>query len=204
MKLKSSIAVLAAGAIASSGAVCAIREVSADQTALPQKVQTTTSAKIKQAEADEQKAQFICSEGYDPRSKQRVPTTFAWAQRGKIAIVRWKYKWFENSKYKPQQRCEEVSSRFQTAYNNLSLQYLTNGTQNNQPVICTARQTGGACDTTLLTLRPEDDSLEILTQLSDVLKGRGGPPVEHSSGKKQVYYRIDIEKFLQTAPLEEQ
>ena len=203
MKLKPFFAVVVTAAIASFGTACNASEVNANQTASPQKLQTITSAKIKQAEADEQ-VKFICSEGYDPQRKQRVPTTFAWSQRGKIAIVRWKYSWFENSDYTLQQRCQEVSSRFQTAYNNSSLQYLTNGTQNNQPVICTARQNSGACDTTLLTLRPSDDSLKILSQLKDVLRGRGGGVLEHSSGKKQIYYRIDIKKFLQTAPLEEQ
>lgn len=147
---------------------------------------------------------FICASGFDKRSNQRLPTTYAWTQRGKIAIMRWKYPWFKNSEYTPQRRCEEVSSRFQTAYDNQTLDFITNGTENNQEVICTARQYRGACADTLLTLRPNDDSLEILTDLKDQLKGRGKEPIIHKSGKKQVYYEINFQKFLQTAPVEEE
>lgn len=209
MKLKSFLAVVTTGAIASFVTACTFTsEVSNSQTDSLQKVQTATStgtepAGTEPAEANEQEVQFICSEGYDPKSNERVPTTFAWTQRGKTVIVRWKYKWFNNSDYTTQRRCQEVSSRIQTAYNNDRLQYLANGTQNNQSVICTARQKGSACDTTLLTLRPNDDSLEVLSQLNDIFRGKGGAPIEHSSGKHQVYYKIDIEKFLQTAPIEE-
>lgn len=146
---------------------------------------------------------FICASGFDQKSNQRFPTTYAWTQRGKIPVVRWKYKWFESSEYTPQRRCQEVSSRFQTAYDNQSLNYITNGTQNNQKVICTASQQGGACADTLLTLRPDDDSLAILTAFKDQLRGQGGDPPDHSSGKGQVYYKINFQRFLQTAPVEE-
>ena len=99
---------------------------------------------------------------------------------------------------------QDVSARFQTAYNNGSLKFITNSRINSQPVICTARNNGGACNTTLLTLRPDDDPLVVLTSLNDALRGRGSSPFEHSSGSKQVYYRIDINKFLQTAFVEEE
>jgi hypothetical protein len=82
--------------------------------------------------------QFICSEGYDRVSTRRYPTTYAWTQRGKIAIVRWKTEQFPG--YLPQKRCEEVSPRFQEAYENGTLSFITNGTMNRQPVICTTRQ----------------------------------------------------------------
>lgn len=59
--------------------------------------------------------------------------------------------------------------------------------------------------TTLLTLRPEDDPIEIATELSESLRGRGGnSPIRHSGGERKVYYEIDIEQFLQTAPVEKE
>jgi hypothetical protein len=82
--------------------------------------------------------QFICSEGFDRVSTRRLPTTYAWTQRGKIAIVRWKTEQFPG--YPPQRRCHEVSPRFQEAYENGTLQFITNGMMNRQPVICTTRQ----------------------------------------------------------------
>ena len=159
-----------------------------------------TTSIINQAKASEQ-VRFICASGFDQRARQRFPTTYAWTQRGKIAVVRWKYDWFSNSDYNPQRRCQEVSSRFQAAYDNQSINYITNGIHNSQRVICTSSEKGGTCDTTLLTLRPNDDSLEILTQLKQTLKGQGTGPIEHSS-KRQTYYKIDMDKFLQTAPVE--
>lgn len=158
---------------------------------------------ISQAQTNDE-VRFICASGFDQNSNQRFHTTYAWTQRGKSPVVRWKYKWFNSSEYTPERRCQEVSSRFQTAYDNQSINYITNGTQNNQEVICTARQERGTCADLLLTLRPGDDSLEILTAFKDQLKGRGGTIVEHSSGKKQVYYKINFKKFLQTAPVEEE
>lgn len=155
---------------------------------------------VSQAKADD--VRFICASGFDQQTNQRFPTTYAWTPRGKIAVVRWKYQWFNNQNLSPEQRCQEVSSRFQTAYNNQSLGYITNGKVNGQGVICTARGKGGTCDITLLTLRPQDDALVILTDLKDILRGRGTGPLQHTAGKRQVYYRIDMATFLQTAPVE--
>lgn len=162
-----------------------------------------TTYMVSQAKASDE-VRFICASGFDKQANQRFPTTYAWASRGKIAVVRWKYSWFNNQNLTPARRCQEVSSRFQTAYNNQSLDYITNGTVNGQAVICTAREKNGACDITLLTLRPQDDPLQILVELKEILRGRGTGPIPHNSKKPQVYYKIDIEKFLQTAPVEKE
>jgi hypothetical protein len=156
---------------------------------------------INQAKADDP-VRFICASGYDQLTEKRFPTTYAWTPRGKIAIIRWKYSWFNNKTVTPQQRCQQVSFRFQTAYNNQSLAYITNSRLNGQNVICTTRNYKGTCETTLLTLRPEDDPLQILDDLKDILRGRATEPIEHSSQQPPVYYQIDINKFLQTAPVE--
>ncbi|MEH2242270.1 COP23 domain-containing protein [Nostoc sp.] len=158
---------------------------------------------VSQAKADDE-VRFICASGYDQATNLRFPTTYAWTERGKIAIVRWKYGWFNNQSVTPEQRCEQVSSRFQTAYNNKSLAYIANGIINNQAVICTAKKEDAACDTTLLTLRPQDDPLQILDDLKEILRGRATKPIEHSSKQQPVYYKIDIKKFLQTAPVEKE
>ena len=145
---------------------------------------------------------FVCAKIYAPETKQRNPTTVAWAPRGKIAIVDWTIESFPN--YPPQQRCNEVSPRFHQAYHNDTLGLITNGKMNNQPVICTAKEPGGACETLLMTLRPEDNSLQILNHFRRLFKGEQVGPVKHNAGTPQIYYRIDIEKFLQIAPVEEE
>ncbi|PSB26670.1 COP23 domain-containing protein [Chlorogloea sp. CCALA 695] len=181
MKIKSIIALLAGCAFTTFGVTAMVNQVQGSED-----------------------VRFICATGFDKRTNKRYPTTYAWTGGQKRTIIRWKYKWFNSPANTPQKRCQDISARLQTAYNNGSLKFITNSRINNQPVICTARNNGGACNTTLLTLRPDDDPLVVLTSLKDALRGRGSSPLEHSSGDKQVYYQIDIDKFLQTAPIEEE
>jgi hypothetical protein len=148
----------------------------------------------------QQDVQFICSESYDRSSGQRFPTTFAWTQRGKIAVIRWKNPW---GNITPKERCEQVSPRFGQAYNNGNLKFITNSSVNGQPVICTTTQYGGSCQTMLMTLRSGDNSFKILNELKDILGGRGTGPVVHSSGAAQAYYQVDMDNFLRTAPVEQ-
>lgn len=174
-----------------------------------QKSEATNSNQVKEASNTEarqgSKVKFICADGYDQQTDSRLPTTYAWTERGKIAVIRWSTDFFERAGFSPQKRCELVSPRFQKAYNNETLSYLTNGTLNGEPVICTAKEKGGDCANLLLTLRPQDNSLTILEELSDVLRGRSTGPIRHRSGlPPQVYYQIDMEQFLRNAPVEEE
>lgn len=145
--------------------------------------------------------QFICSTSYDPETKQQVPTTYAWLPQEKIPIVRWTSTIGSKEEWTPQKRCDEVSSRFQEAHDNGSLKYVTYGTINNQTVICTARSLGEDCDTLILTLRSQDNPEETLEQLSNVLLGYVGSPLEQSSDdpvkvhNDRIYIEFDIESF---------
>lgn len=146
---------------------------------------------------------FICRPGHDQQSNQEQYTTYAWTSKGKQAVVRWVKDWNNNSTWTPQKRCEVVSSKFQEAYDNGSLKYIANGWQNNQPVICTARQTGGNCVTTLMTLRPEDDPIQMTKKIVEKLNGRGGVIRHSAEGQPQQYFEIDFDKFLKVAPVED-
>lgn len=148
---------------------------------------------------------FICAAGYDRDTDKRYPTTYAWTPRGKVAIVRWKFPWFESTEWTNETRCEAVSPRFQQAYNEGSMLYFTYAKQNDRPVICTAYEKGGDCATMLFTLRPQDDPIETIADLTDILNGRATGPLQHSSGEKKVYFEItNIGKFLETAPVEKE
>lgn len=148
--------------------------------------------------------EFICADGYDQQTGERLPTTYAWTERGKIAVVRWSTEFFADEGFSPQKRCEEVSPRFDEAYHNGTLSYLTNGEMNDQSVICTAQESGGSCADLLITLRPKDNPLALIEELANVLQGRSTGPIRHSSeGAPQVYYQVDMDKFLRTAPVEE-
>lgn len=142
-----------------------------------------------------ERTQFICGRG------QNFPTTFVRNRSGKRPLIVWKFKWANNGVSR-EQRCQQVSARFQSAYNNGSLNFIANSRINGQRVICTAYRRGGACDVVLLTLRQSDDAIEILTGLKEALKGRGTQPLLHSSGERQIYYAIDIDKLIETIPVE--
>ncbi|KOP24376.1 hypothetical protein AMR41_21560 [Hapalosiphon sp. MRB220] len=143
---------------------------------------------------------FICNQSYELQSDRRFPTTFAWTSGGKRAVIRWVKSLGGHS---PQNRCQDVSPRFQQAYDNGTLNLITNGKVKGQPVICTAKEYGAACETVLMTLRPEENSLKILNNLKDIFEGsRQVGPIKHSSGIPQIYYQIDIEEFLRNAPVE--
>ncbi|MDJ0578703.1 COP23 domain-containing protein [Crocosphaera sp.] len=155
------------------------------------------------AQNSNRRVEFICRQGYDKQSEQEQYTTYAWTSKGKQAVVRWVKDWHNNSEWTPQKRCEAVSSRFQEAYDNGSIKYIANGWENNQPVICTARERGGDCVTTLITLRPEDDPIEMTTKVVEKLNGRGGMIRHSATGQSQQYYEIDFDRFLRLAPVED-
>lgn len=153
------------------------------------------------AESD---VKFICGKSHDRQTDnkdKRLPTTFAWTSRGKTAIVRWEKNF---GKYSPQERCQSVAPRFQEAYDNGTLQMITNGKVNGQPVICAVREYGDSCQTVLMTLRKKDNPIQMLNDLKDTLNGRGVGPVKNSSGTPQIYYQVNMDEFLRNAPVEKE
>lgn len=146
-------------------------------------------------QAQEKKVSFTCEKIQAQDRQEMIPTTVALTARGTVPIIGWKTNAFGN--YPPQKRCEEVSKRFQEAYDNGSLNYITNGTINKQTVICTALKDKGECHTLLMTLLPQDDSVAIVMDLGDVLNGRQ-EPLEHTSNTPRLYYKINIERLMET------
>ena len=148
----------------------------------------------------EEGVKFFCGSSYEEQTNKREFTTFILKGKGKIRFIQW----VKNlGNFPPEKRCKEVSERFQTAYNNGTLGLITNGKMNGKSVICTAKNPGGKCHTLLMTLREKDDSLTILNELKDLfVYSRTVGPIKHSSGKPQIYYQIDLNKFLQNAPVE--
>lgn len=146
--------------------------------------------------------QFTCGQNYDRDSQQYIFTTFAWNSEHKKPIISWNNETFSNAGFDPQKRCEAVSPRFQEAYANRTLKFLTHGTMNGQSVICSSSQVGGECQTLLLTLLPEDDPLQTLEQLSDIFLGYASSPLQQSSEDPiqevgdRIYVEVDIEEFL--------
>lgn len=146
--------------------------------------------------------QFACGQSFNSQSKQYVFTTFAWNSRNKKPIITWNKETLSDSGFDPQTRCEAVSPRFQEAYTNQTLEFLTYGTMNGQSVICTSSQVGGECQTLLLTLLPQDDPLEVLELLSNIFLGYASSPLQQSSEDSihevdnRIYVEVNIEEFL--------
>ena len=154
-----------------------------------------------QVKAQQQSVKFICSTSYDEQNNRNIPTTYAWTQGGKVKIILWDSKAFVESGWTPQKRCEEVSPRFQKAYDNGNLQFFSNGFMNKQRVICTTKKTQtDKCEQLILTLKSDDDSLAIVRQFSDIFSGQQAGPLRHST--KQGWFKVDIDTFLRNAPKE--
>ena len=146
--------------------------------------------------------QFACGQSFDRDSQQYIFTTFAWNNKNKKPIITWNKENFSDAGFDPQKRCETVSPKFQEAYANQTLNFLTHGTMNGQSVICTSDRVGGECQTLLLTLLPENDPLQTLEQLSDIFLGYASSPLQQSSEESiqevgdRIYVKVDVEEFL--------
>ena len=144
--------------------------------------------------------QFFCTEGYDPDLKQYIPTTFAQRlQDRKTAIIRWRSDWFKRTGWDQEARCQEVALRFQEAYQEGMLEYLTHGRMNHQSVICATRNYGGSCQKLILTLKPQDNPIQVLNLLNSTFNGAAGTVINQSTGESQVYIHFDVQEFVNRA-----
>ncbi|WP_248277764.1 COP23 domain-containing protein [Brasilonema sp. UFV-L1] len=99
-----------------------------------------------------------------------VPTTFVRTQDGKnLPVIRWVSDYFSGTGLTPQQRCQQVSRRFQRSYDHDTLKHIKPGMLKGQPVVCAVAEKNAACtDTTLLfTLKPGSDPDATARQLFD-------------------------------------
>lgn len=137
---------------------------------------------------------FFCGQ-----DSQGTYTTYAETPRGQQAFIRWKSEYFTTSGWTPEARCQEVSPKFQQAADNNQLNYITNDTQNNLPVVCAAIDETERCGLMLFTLRPEDDPKTIREMLRELGRGSAMGPIPQS-GSFKVY--VPLSDILQNAPIE--
>ncbi|WP_246162666.1 MULTISPECIES: COP23 domain-containing protein [Brasilonema] len=129
-----------------------------------------------------------------------VPTTFVRTQDGKdLPVIRWFSKYFSGTGLTPEQRCLEVSRRFQRSYDNGTLRYIKPGTLKGQPVVCAVAEKSAACtDTTLLfTLKRDSDADATARQLFDRRALAAGKTVNQNGGdRSNDPVNIDVEAYL--------
>ncbi len=71
-------------------------------------------------------------------------------------------------------------------------------------IICTSDSPNGSCADLLMTLGSKDDSVKWVDYFQNLFSGRSIDGVGvHSGGEEKQSIQFDIEKFLETAPVEE-
>ncbi len=122
-------------------------------------------------------------------------TTFARNHNNrKIPVIRWVKTLGE---FTPEVRCREVSNRFQKAYSEGILNYLTTGIIKGQSVVCAASQQGGPCEQILFTLKSPKDASSVVQHLTGLgYRARG--PINQGDGSPQIY--IDMNLLMKGNP----
>lgn len=130
--------------------------------------------------------QFSCSNDQDG-----TPTTFVQTPKGSFPVIRWVSDYFTANGYDPATRCRQVSDKFQQYADNGTLNYITTGIVNQQPVVCVSSTKGGACQGVLFTLKSDESASRTIQQLFDIRAGASGPLYE--SGDR-IYF--DMNQYL--------
>ena len=78
---------------------------------------------------DNEEGRFFCG------THEGKPATFLRSPGGNILLFFWSSQYLSISGFTPQKRCVEVSRRFQIAYENETLKYITTGVINNLSVL---------------------------------------------------------------------
>ncbi|KAB8330989.1 hypothetical protein SD80_025810 [Scytonema tolypothrichoides VB-61278] len=134
-----------------------------------------------------------------------VPTTFVRTQDGKnLPMIRWVSDIFRGTKLTPQHRCQEVSRRFQSNYDNGTLRYIKAGMLNGQAVVCATTQKDAACSdkNLLFTLGRGSDPDATVRKLFDRRALAAGKAVNQVGGgdNSNEPVNIDVEAYLYFAP----
>lgn len=132
---------------------------------------------------------FYCGQSFDRTTNKMLPTTFAATSKRKdpVAVITWKIGF---AGYSPQNRCNLVSAKFQTAWTGGKLNYLRSGTSaaTGQGIICGVANPDRACDDSslLFTLKNAKQAQYIIASIGQIRRGANSQPLEQSSGGEVV------------------
>ena len=142
----------------------------------------------KQSASAQEATRFTCE------NHQGIPITVAKTPTKDVPIIRWVSDHFAGAGYTPEKRCQEVSLRFQSYYDQGLIRFMTTGRMNSQSVVCVTSQEQGPCQGLLFTLKPESNPNKTLLELMAVRVSNSGA-LNETTGR--VY--IDFEGYLQEA-----
>jgi Circadian oscillating protein COP23 len=119
------------------------------------------------------------------------------ATQGEVPLIIWAYPGF-GSEFTPEKRCQIVSQRFQSYYEEGTLDYVTAERIRGYDTVCVARSQGGRCEGRILfTLPPgrnANDAIEQIFNFSGPYRNNCGVS-QASRNNGKVY--IDIRSFIQ-------
>jgi Circadian oscillating protein COP23 len=135
--------------------------------------------------------QFSCGQVSDPSSRTVLPATIvksAEDQEGKAIIV-WKSESF--IKFSPQKRCEIVTPKIQTAFQEGRVYIGAGIDANGYGIICGVADPQEKCTSQnmLFTLKSYQSADETIQRIVNLFRGVSSDPSYQSSGKKRVNMR---------------
>ncbi|MFY7934251.1 MAG: COP23 domain-containing protein [Microcystis aeruginosa] len=132
-----------------------------------------------------------------------VPTTYVKVgSNERKPVIRWVSRYSSGSGYTPQQRCQEVTRRFNTLYTRPGgIDIITTGYLNGLPVIYSpsdGRERANSSNL-LFTLKRGENATQKIAQLFDIREGASSSPLFESSSDSAT---VHFNKFLENAPVE--
>ncbi len=153
------------------------------------------------ASLSQETLEFKCAKVYEIDAREKIPTTVIWIPEEKknVPMIFWKSENITN--WSPDARCDTVSPKFDQAFREGRLNYITTGEVNNYNVVCAIAKEGQICNSKnqLFTINPTQNPEAVLTQMAGFFKGN--LIALYQSGGK-TYIKIDLEKVAQQQGVE--
>ena len=147
----------------------------------------------------QQGPEFLCdNSGANPTTMVRSP------QHGDVTMIEWQSDHFSNSGFSPKNRCQKVSTRFQTAYKQGNLKFFTTGLVNRHPVVCAVATKSSPCnnDNMLYTLKPGSDPRQTLKQILGIRSGASQNALNETDNRAYVEFEALVEANAQETELD--
>lgn len=143
---------------------------------------------------------FYCGKIPDKDSGKNIPATMAYVpqRQANVPIIAWTSQHL--AAWNPQRRCEAVSPKFQTFYEDGRLNYLSNGENAGYPIICALLDKQEQCsgENQLFQVRPGSNPEDVVLGLKEILDGKADGETIYQSSDKRVY--ISVSELLENAP----
>ena len=199
MDMKASIAVTATTTIVSCLTIPIFNQPSWAQTTFQSTDEVYPQSTVTPTEKRDG-VSFYCGEISDKETGAKIPATLAYVpqRRANVPIIAWKSQHLAT--WNPQRRCDVVSQKFQTFYEDGRLEYLSNGESAGYSIICAVLDKQEQCsgENQLFQVRPGSKPEDVVLGLKEILEGKAQDEIIYQSSDKQIY--ISVSELLEKAP----